>query len=98
MISKEDLRLAFLRVLDGATAPMSFVSIMRGLSKKMNLTCKDLSATLKYSGKRKFYMKAKHARSFLLKKNFVQKVAATDTVAGGCALTPDGKGFLAALR
>jgi hypothetical protein len=43
-------------------------------------------------GKRKFYTKAKHARSFLLKKNFIQEVD------GGYVLADAGKSFLSALR
>jgi hypothetical protein len=97
ILNKEDLRLNFLRVLNGDN-PKSFVRILRGLAKKMNLSRCDLGVTLKYSGKRKFYTKVKHARSFLLKKNFIQKVEPTADAAGGYALTADGKSFLGALR
>jgi hypothetical protein len=97
-MTKEDVRLNFLRVLGDSDKPKSFVKIMKGLACKLRLSVYDLSATLKYSGKRKFYTKVKHARSFLLKKNFIQKVEPTADVAGGYALTESGKSFLTALR
>ena len=98
MVSKEDLRLAFLKVLDDETNPISFIGILKELTYGLNLPKSYVNATLKYSGKRKFYMKAKHARNFLLKKKFIQKVAPTADACGGFIISADGKGFLAILR
>jgi hypothetical protein len=80
-----------LKALEGDT-PRSFISVLGDVSYDMGLSNCALSATLKYSGKRKFYTKMKHARSFLLKKALIQKVEK------GYALTDTGKAYLATLR